>query len=249
MATLILAGVPRGVFLRNKSFQVAVPGWKVVWVKSKSDRVDVTNSWADVVAAADETEDGAHILAFHSNQDSRAQFEDDIYARHRLIWLDKALLREYGSQSFNEALIHIAGFERDWREHIRPAHHGDPMILPESAFRPFGGFDDTWIRVQRVRDGWDDLTKLRTRLDRFTARHRILDGWFDSRDLIFDGRGTRHGIAQKFWRWKYTFLVDQQFHFDVRHKHNSRFEVYDKKGKVHRINGYTNIDCHGHIRG
>ena len=70
-------------------------------INSRSKRPDLSNSWEEVFREADLAEEGAHIFAFHSYEEGGDRFEEAVYARHRLIWLEKDLLQQYGSSRFN----------------------------------------------------------------------------------------------------------------------------------------------------
>ncbi len=63
-------------------------------------------------------ERGVHILAFHWQEDERSTFVPDIYARHRLVWLDRSALASYGRKEFMDYLNKVVSFEESWRREL-----------------------------------------------------------------------------------------------------------------------------------
>ncbi len=227
-----------------------VSGWQVVVVPSPVKVVSVERSWDALLQIADSAyESGVHILAFHSKIQDRREYEDAIYGRHRLVWLDKEKLRSYGSSEFTEYIQNALDFESKWRELIRPSSVRDALVLPEQSFEPDGLLKDTWIRAQRIVEGRDSLAHIQTPINSFRSKHYSNGVWHDRAGLIFDPGGPRHGGAEAEWRWKFTYQVPAQFHYDVHGIGNRAFRVRDRFGVAHFFNEYTNVDCHGFIRG
>ena len=249
MPLSFLAGIPKPIGLRYRGYSPSIPGWQVVVVPSPLKEVSVTQSWSDVLQRADSADEaGAHILAFHSRIQDREKYERDIYGRHRLVWLDSQRLGSYGTEQFTEYIRNLLDFEGWWREAVRPSNYRDALVLPEPSFEPDGALKDVWKRAQRLVTGRDHLESVSALIGNFRDRHYSDGVWQDLAGLVFDPGGPKHGEAAREWRWKYTYLVPAQFHYDVREVSNRRFQVRDRNGEVHSYTEYTNVDCHGFIR-
>jgi hypothetical protein len=247
---LILAGIPRGVYIRHKDFTPEVAGWNLIMVNSRSERADLSNSWEEVQELANNAVISAHIFSFHTSIEGRERFEKDVYSRHRLVWLEKEMLSYYGNPEFNEELQRLANFESEWCSRVRPNAPNECLILPESTFSPNKAFRDTWKRSQRVRINFDNLDSIESLLNSFRQDHMKNDTWLDRRELVFNYKGERHAFSKRHWQWKFTYLLPHGFHFDVRHqKENHHFTLVDCAGISRQFTTYTNVDPHGYVRG
>ncbi len=180
---LILAGIPRGVYLRHKDFTPEVAGWKVIPVNSHTEHTDLSNSWEEVQQIANNSNSSAHIFAFHAWIQGRERFKRDVYARHRLVWLEKQMLTNYGESVFNEELQRLANFETEWCSRIRPNAPNESLILPESTFSPNKVFRDIWKRAQYVGIKHDNLDSIEALLNSFRQDHMKNDVWIDRREF------------------------------------------------------------------
>ncbi len=248
---LILAGVPRPVFNRHRLYSPALKGWEIAVFPAQHRRsADLRTCWSDVMSAADgANEEGVHILAFHFSVDQHSRFESELRDRHRLIWMDRQSLTSYGTDSFTQTLQTRADFEMRWRCELRPRSARSGLVLPESSFTPVAAAK-IWQRVRRVTATHDDVGTIAALTRHFRQRHWKRRLWRDARDLEFDPFGAKHARAETGMRWKFTYLVPLGFHFDVKHRRRQAdITVTDANGKVHRFGSYTNVDCHGFVRG
>ncbi len=250
MPLCLLAGVPKPIGLRHRGYSPGIPGWEVIVLPSPLNQASVVRSWSAVLECADRAEEaGAHILGFHPRIQDRGEFEATVYGRHRLVWLDEHRLGEYGTEQFTDYIERILDFESRWREALRPSETRHALILPEPSFEPDAALRNAWARAQRVQTESDSLERVSALLSSLRARHYSDGVWQDRVGLVFDPGGPRHGEATREWRWKYTYLVPAQFHYDVRAVGNRGFRVRDRFGDVHSFREYTNVDCHGFVRG
>ena len=250
MPISLLAGVPKPIGQRHRGYLPSISGWQVIVVPSPAKEVSVNPSWDAILQHADSADEaGAHILAFHSKIPDRGKFEKSVYGRHRLVWLDSQLLNLYGSVQFTQHIQDILDFEDQWRELIRPSNTRHALILPEPSFQPDSALSTAWSRVQRLVREKDSLERVSAQINAFRRRHYSNSVWQDRAGLVFDPGSVGHGEAKREWCWKYTYLVPAQFHFDVRAISNRGFQVRDRSGAVHSFTEYTNIDCHGVVRG
>ena len=156
---------------------------------------------------------------------------------------------EYGSPDFTSLIQELADFELDWRRTLRPTGINSELILPEPSFSPIVA-RDMWGRARRVTMARDDMNRIASQIRYFRQTHRQRRVWRDARDLCFDPHGARHARASQSNRWKFTYLVPEEFHYDVRHaRRNTSFTLLDAKGEYRRFTQYTNVDCHGSLRG
>ena len=250
MRTLIIAGVPQSVYLRNKTFQPEVLGWHVRLCNSRDGRASIRGSLAELLRMADESDDeGSHILAFHSREEERGELFEKFSGFHRLCWLEKALLGTYGQPEFNESIRRLADFELSWRSELRPKDVKAALVLPQSSFVPDREVKDLWHRAQTVSTRKDEIAAVVRLNQLFQSVHWKGTHWLDRGGRRFGFDGPRHALAtQPNRRWKYTYKTPGDFHYDVSHEDGGAFTIRDSEGTAWRFSQYTNCDCHGSLR-
>ena len=252
MARLIVAGISQGVVQRHKgAYQPELDGWEVILCHSMKFKSDLRSCWSDVLTLANQAPiGGTHIFAFHYQESARPDFERDVYARHRLIWLQQSSLADYGTERFTNTLREVARFEEEWRASLRPEDVRAALILPEKTFEARPNVDALWKRAQKVRRGSDDVLRVSKLMERFRTEHYLKGCWIDLRGRRFDPGGARHALHVPTERhWKYTFRVPDGFHFDVSREGSDSFSLRDCEGTVYDFRRHTNVDCHGYVRG
>ena len=249
MPLLIIAGIPQGTVTRNKGFHLSFPGWTIRFEHARSHRPDLRTCWNQVLATADATtEDGTHILAYHQPESERPGFARDVNSRHRLVWHNKEDVALYGSDTYVELVARIIRFESDWRGQIRPQSTTSPLILPEPTFTPKRGLELLWRRAKALSLSHDTIDRVERLVREFRSKHYRNGAWNDQRELVFSV-GTGHGRAGRPERWKFTSLVPEGFHYDVKHSRGIGFAITDATQETRRFHSYTNVDCHGNCRG
>lgn len=252
MPLLIIAGVPLELHRRNKKLRFDYGRWSTRLFPSKDNRPHLDTCWKDVLRAADNSSpEGAHIFAYHSYEEEYRKFYADIHSRHRLTWMNRSSLAIgiYGTHVFEEMIKELLDFEDRWRLQVRPLGHQWALYLPESSFSTNSAFSSLWERAQRIQREHDKLDAVVGLANRFRSFHHTDGVWIDGRELRFDPRGARHGRIPIERRWKYTSFLDDGFHYDVQKVEGGSFTIKDSSGKRFSFARYTNIDCHGHIRG
>lgn len=252
MPRLIVAGISQGVVQRHKGvYRPELDGWEVIFCHSMKFKSDLGSCWGEVLTLANQSpSSGTHIFAFNYIEDERPKFKRDIYARHRLIWLDQSSLAFYGTDRFTDTLRERTRFEEEWRATLRPEDVRSALMLPETTFEANSNLDALWKRAQNVRRGRDDILQVGKLMEHFRTYHYRRGLWIDRRQRRFDPGGPRHAVhVPTEQNWKYTFRVPAGFHFDVSREDPPDFSLTDCKGTVHTFRRYTNVDCHGYVRG
>ena len=252
MPRLILAGIPLGIFTRKRGYTPSIPGWDVVKYPSKKFHfADLRSCWPEVLVAAEESSSaGAHIVAAHVKHSDRDSFHKEVVGRYRLRWVEKEQVDAYGSTEFDNILQKIVDFEEQWRADIRPTGVDSPLLLPECSFDGNATTEAMWKRAHYVRPTDDFIEEVANLIQLFRrTHHRSSGSWLDEASRQFVVPEQFHGVADRRDRWKFTFEVPLGFHYDVRHNKGREFRVVDHSGVQHRFKRYTNVDCHGHVRG
>ena len=218
---------------------------------SRKAKSDLNTCWSDVLWHADEpSHGGAHIFAFHGTESQRGEFEASVYGRHRLVWLDQSDLLVYGTKRFSTKIKSLIDFEQMWRGSVRPKDVRSPLILPECSFETTGAVSDTWKRAHRVRIGHDEIPSVASLIGLFRERHYSKGCWIDVHARRFDPGASRHGVhVPRERRWKFALEVPEGFHFDVQAERGQPFTIRDAQGAIRKYLAYTNVDCHGYVRG
>ena len=254
MPRLIIAGLGKGIIERVKAFEPDIKPWDVRFIPSEVPKSDLNSCWPAVLIAANELQhEGAHILAFHNNIDQREQFEREIVAQHRLVWVDKDVATGWGSAESDKRLHELAAFELEWRALIRPRGVSSPLMLPESAFKAKRAVSPMWAKAQRVQIDRDTLETVAILVNRFRQSHRQADqknAWKDTGGRLFAGPRPEHwhGDYPSNRRRKFTFLIPQGFHYDVTKARGGTFAITDQAGRRQPAGQHINVDCHGHLR-
>ena len=207
--------------------------------------------------ANDETQDGAQILAVfvqgRTFSGLKKAFESSVGWRHRIAWIDLASINTQARPhaDVRQRLVSLLSFEAAWRATLRPTQ-ASPTLLPPSSFVPERSVERLWAWTQNVSPdtGYtvDDVRKLLGRFRQF-HRHPEKPGWRDHDERHF-APGSDATPVDRTWLWKLSYKVQpDDFHWDVRDDRGRRLSVKCVHGDVHKFPRYTNIDCHGFIRG
>ena len=217
--------------------------------RSRNEGLD--SCWSDVLTLAHgATGEGAHIIAFHPRESDRPSFERYLRDRHRISWLDKNTIQQYGTCVFTERVREISQFELSWRDKLRPSI-SSALMLPEPSFVPHSACANMWTRVRRVSLERDDLHRVRGVVDQFTIRHRHVQGsWKDADQKTFTKQEYHAGEhLEEEWFWKFTAKLPRGFHFNVSRPDGRPMDIRDLDGHVVKRTVYANVDPHGSVFG
>ena len=183
----------------------------------------------------------------------------------RFRWFDHLVLPVLDTPAptrFIAILASALGEEREWAEGVRPASDSDALLLPESSFVCSGAHSRMWAKAEAYGSP-DSVSAAEKAITAFGQRYyrriqfqtygqplRSQYKWMDNRRIVFDENGARHGIAPAPRGWKYSYRVEEGFHYDVSKLDRTKFTIKDAEGKTHNIanNDYINLEVHGYPR-
>jgi len=244
----VIAGIPSPVFNRNKGYKIEIEDWVIESIPSRAPKQgNLGTCWDEVMEFARRNmADGVHIVAFHPKQSDHSIFARRLKDQYRMVWVDEETIRMYGTKAFTTVIERLIHFEEKWRAELKPQGLSDPHLLPEPSFKPLN-CETLWGRIRNIHVESGDLEKVVTLKAEFRKNHYHRGYWRDARDLCFQVAPERHGGF--FETSKFTFVVPVGFHYNVNDVRGRRFTVNDWTGTPHKFRDYTNVDCHGGIRG
>ncbi len=269
MPTAMFAGLPQRSLARLKavltSAEETMPDWKFrFWVTQKS-APDLQIRDRKAIHAEAEKSGALHVLGL-SAADNRSEVGNAIRPYFRFRWFDNALLHKLNNPDaaeFVNATRLVLLEEREWEDRVMPVDKSEALILPESCFSCSDVLKTMWQKAQAY-GSEDSVPAAERAIDAFRREYqrrtefkprgqaaRQQSKWIDSRNLVFDESGARHGLAPMPRGWKFSHRLEAGFHFDISEQNQDRFVIRDRDGALHRIEkrGYINIDAHGYVRG
>ena len=253
MPRLIVAGISSQLAKKHKNYDPGLPRmWQFLVFKSDYDKPVLQTCWPRVIECANESSHGgAHILAFHHRREERRRFEDEVFAKHRLLWVDIRQMHSYGKPDFAGILLKLVEFEEQWRKSLRPTKDS-PLMLPQAVFKARGEEAQIWARAQAVRRDNDTINDVGSLIRKFRQRYYTRRGlwrrWIDEEGKVFTNDKSLHASVPADRRWKFTFEPEVGFHFDVAGPGGREFSLLDASGALSRPARYFNVDFHGYLR-
>ena len=250
MPLLIIAGVPSSYLKRNKGYAPQFDRWSVKLIGSRSpSSPDLHSCWKNVLSLAAGEASGAHIFAYHNRESDYPRFNAEMRDRYRMVWMERETLNHFGSDRYSAILQCLIDFEFQWRKKLKPQGADAPSLLPETSFSP-KRCPDMWKRIRLVNLKRDNLDRVAKLVSHFRDIHYRRGCWEDENGIQFRVAPERHGSFPSYGRIKFSFQVPEGFHYDVRNSRRNRgFTITDAEGQIKLFSRYTNIDCHGSIRG
>jgi hypothetical protein len=269
MPTALFAGLPQRSLPRIKtvlaSAQEDMPDWTFRFLVTQKNAPDLQIRDRKTIHSEAEKSGPLHVLGL-SASDNRSEVASAIRPYFRFRWFDNSLLHKLNNPTpteFIEATRVVLDEELDWEERVMPADVAEALVLPESCFGCSNAMRTMWQKALAY--GSEDSVPAAERAIRafereyhrrieFKPRHqapRQQSKWVDSRNLVFDESGARHGIAPVPRGWKFSLRLETGFHFDISKHNQDRFEINDREGTAHKVEkrGYINMDAHGYVRG
>lgn len=260
MPIAIILGLPKRVSHRLraavKSKEVSFRAcWDVKLFSSPGKPFEIDQSDTQGVLRGIK-EEGPHVLAFKSPRpEDKAYLRTHVAPYFRFRWLENAWIDNPETQDLSELISRINSLleeEEEWDAFIQPHDLDSPLLIPEICFGSRSQVRNMWDDAS-TSDGQRIASVLKT-INRFKEfhEHRKDDGskaWLDQSSRIFDWSGDTHGIADYPRKWKFSYAIQEGFHFDVRSAtKNKHFELKSVDGEKISTSTYLNVDPHGHIR-
>lgn len=236
------------------SFRV---GWAVHFVPAPGRQVGIPPSQTAQIAELAAELGGAHLLGF-SKRDGRMrqQVARELRPYFRFLWVKNVFLGliSHAIDEFVIAINEVLEHEEIWISEVKPKDVKSALLLPHGSFRAEPPVSNIWSLALEFGDV-KVTHAFGSALQRFRVCHwkNAATGsrlWVDSKNLVFDHSGPRHGRAPGSRNWKYSFAIPDGFHFDVTSSSCSSFRLRDALGNERAVGGrsHVNIDPHGYIR-
>jgi hypothetical protein len=267
MAMALLAGLPSRYLKRVKDVLAAaggeLDGWEFAYVVSpKGPDLQVRDR--KLVYAEAERRGSLHVLGFSAER-NRETVAAAIRPYFRFRWFDHTVLPTLDTPdptSFVTVLSSTLAEELDWAERVKPTSHSDALLLPEPSFVCSGAHSEMWSKAkaygstdsvpaaQKAIAAFEHRYNQRIQFQTYGQSSRSQYKWMDDRRIVFDENGVRHGIAPAPRAWKYSYRVEDGFHYDVSKHNQAEFKITDAEGRSHSVarNGYINLETHGYVR-
>lgn len=217
----LVAGLPvYTVVKQNPDYQPIPPeGHYLQFVNAQGAQPDLMTCRRALLEILDSFENeevqtrSLHVLAFHKNDVTRNRFINRIQPYHRLRFMDRAMLRVYGTDEFTAYLQDIFSQEIRWHSELSPTARSDALLLPEEYFRIEGPFASTWQKVRESNSPRD--IEISARLLKWFEPLRIPGAYRDSFDRKFAYDGAEHGQPRyQMETWKLTWRIGK-LQYDV----------------------------------
>jgi hypothetical protein len=263
MKTAILAGIPVGYVVTARSALSKVAylhsTWSIKFVPSSRKEPEVSEKLVQQALGLAAQSAEAHVIGF-SAQRSRQDISDRIKSFFRFRWFDHSLLRYLGSSDpseFVRGITSVLEEESEWAKCVKPKDTSSPLLLPESSFVPERAQLNLWRHAYAYGDA-GNIIGAEKAIKSFEKSHnrKVNSGsfrsykWIDRKDRVFDQDGPRHGVAPFPRGWKYSYQIEEGFHFDVTHLEGHEFVLIDANGRENLVKraSYLNLDPHGYVR-
>jgi hypothetical protein len=266
MAIALLAGLPSRYLNRVKDVLAAaggeLDGWEFAYVVSPKGP-DLKMRDRKLIYAEAERLGSLHVIGFSADR-NRENVAAAIRPYFRFRWFDHTVIRALDTPNpipFVSLLSLTLSEELKWAEQVKPASHSDALLLPKPCFGCSGDHSQMWSKAeaygstdsvpaaQRAVTAFENQYNKRIQFQTYGQPPRSQYKWMDDRRIVFDENGARHGIAPVPRAWKYSYRVEDGFHYDVSKHNQAEFVITDAEGRSHSVtkNGYINIEIHGYV--
>ena len=267
MAIALFAGIPSRYLQRAKTvLGDAAPhldGWQFHYIAAPHGPELQIRDRKRIAAEALKL-GSLHVLGMSAER-NRDGVAAQIRTYFRFRWFDHNFLSHLNNPDpapFVDHLIADLEEEVQWSARVQPDSLSSALLLPESSFSCDARHAGLWSKATRYGSN-DSVTAAEKAIESFKKYHyrRVLVSgkgssphpqhkWADERRLVFDDKGERHGIAPSPRNWKYSYPIEDGFHYDVTHVDKKSFSLVDALGDRHSaITGsHLNLDPHGYVR-
>ena len=259
MPKFILAGFQRSlkshVEKALKAGAARFGDWQPILMQGDDNKLPaISQKLAEKILEEAAKHGGAHVFGVEARAPDFARTIRDHFRFRRV---SAAAVGKTGGGDY-EPLIEelVAAFDEEqyWIANIKPQDYNSPLVLP-SIFKARRDLVPLWELAESY-NSLDNLWAAAQLIGTFPAAHRRKiprfkkDPWVCERDWIWRDDGARHGQAVFPDDWKYSYQLDDGFHFDVECLHKTKTSFSDSAGKSHGLpKGYLNVTAQGWIRG
>lgn len=259
MPNAILAGVPANLTKQVKAAlkRLNSVNWNFQIVESRDRRIAaITANDIETVRKMACKSGGAHVIAFDDNR-NRLVKANLIRPYFRFRWGDMTALRAVAGelQPFIDSVASVLLEEDAWRN-VMPKDKASPLVLPSRIFDVRKDVADIWSMSEAFNKEAKYFPRLEATLARFCKEHLKQYAsdqpryFVDGSHRVWKDSGPYHGVAPFPRYWKYSFRLNEKFHFDVEHEQGREFAFTDALDQRHNVKAtcHANIDTHGHVR-
>lgn len=258
MCVALLVGFPEKLArqIRAALKDELVYGWEIKFFPGRNkDKAEIDKRDIAGICQKAADFDGAHVIGFHQIGDCNI-IARDIRTFFRFRRGDCKLLWSVaeGFEKFREHIQNSLTEELEWRKHIKPVSKSSPLVLPQHVFTSLQGFETLWGESEMFNREIQYFENLAKRIHQFSTSHTKaykqdnLRFMVDRARLVWKDAGPYHANPPFPFNWKYSYLLEPGFHFDVEHQQGKEFELKDAQGTAHRVKAGSrvNIDPHGY---
>lgn len=200
--------------------------------------------------------DGPHVFGVATRGPN---FANMVRENFRYRQISAASIGKTGAGDFDPLINEMAMALRQedyWIENIKPKDCSSPLILPK-IFNAKSVVKGMWDQAESYGNN-ANLIKATELIDRFATIHRQKvqkpgfekNPWVCDKEWIWKDDGQRHGEAVFPDDWKYSFKLEDGFHYDVSSKNDLKNRFLDCDCNWHSlVKGYLNVTAQGRIRG
>lgn len=263
MGTAILVGIPRNYIdsVKNAAskLEADLGFWSIKFVPAPRDDIEIIQKMVGQTLELAAQHESSHILGFSTKKD-RQGIADQLRNYFRFRWFRHELIRFLKSPDpgpFVQCLTVVLREELDWAARVKPSSLSSPLLLPECSFSADRRCNALWRNALAFGDK-QNIDGAEKTIHEFRSVHfRKVEHadfrayqWIDKDDRIFDKDGERHGDAPFPRQWKFSYRIEEGFHYDVKHLDGKQFFLMDAFGnrKTAKQGDRINLDPHGYIR-
>jgi hypothetical protein len=258
---MILAGLPGSLEKRVKSIFSTIAqfpeGWELSFMPSKHNNPEIYETDIAKILDFAKEHSESHIVGVSKTDGTiRKTVAGGIRRYFRFRWLKNEALNYISGdrEKFALHISHIIEEEQVWLGGVKPRDAASALLLPQGIFACERRFEEMWQRSE----SFGDINNTRAsavEIENFSQRYFQSSGdagrrWIDCNTLIYSHHGPRHASAPFPSSWKYSFNLENGFHYDVNHAEGRPFFISDASGISHKAakGMHINLDPHGNVR-
>lgn len=267
MPSVIIVGLPVGhakrlaAGIRNEKGAFR-DEWQVQYVNSARNGPEIQPKQVAEALTAASAYEHAHVVAVSKQDGSiRQAIANQIRRYFRFRWMKNELLNSISGDvaRFFEEFNRLLQEEERWLSLVKPTDLYSPLLLPQDCFAAHEKCRRLWDMAEQYGD-IDNIVAAGGAVETFKNTHWTQLApvghygrsrtWIDQEGQVFAVDENRHGVAPFPRGWKYSYRIEDGFHFDVSSSNERAFTFIDCTRKAYSVPraGHVNVDPHGHVR-